>query len=86
VGVQAGDGVDGDGFAVSRRQGAGSGGSGRSLGGVRETEPGGGCGLEGPVLLSAVTPAALAGRYRDAPPGQVLDLGAQARTGCFRAP
>jgi hypothetical protein len=38
------------------------------------------------VLLSAVTPAALAGRYRDVPPGPVLDLGAQARSGCFRAP
>lgn len=31
------------------------------------------------MLLAAVAPAVLAGRDRDAPPGQVLDLGVQAR-------
>jgi hypothetical protein len=40
---------------------------------------GDGRGLEGAVLLAAVAPAVLAGRDRDAPPGQVLDLGVQAR-------
>jgi len=35
--------------------------------------------FEGAVLLAAVAPAVLAGRDRDAPPGQVLDLGVQAR-------
>ena len=45
-----------------------------------KAEPGGdGRGLEGAVLLAAVAPAVLAGRDRDAPPGQVLDLGVQAR-------
>ena len=47
---------------------------------MREAEPGGdGRGLEGAVLLAAVAPAVLAGRDRDAPPGQVLHLGVQAR-------
>jgi hypothetical protein len=50
------------------------------LGGVREGEPDGdGRGLEGAVLLAGMAPVVLAGGDRDVPPGQVLDLGVQAR-------
>lgn len=80
VGVQAGDGVNGDGPPPAAVQRPDLASQADGLGGVREAEPGGdGRGLEGAVLLAAVAPAVLAGRYRDAPPGQVLDLGVQAR-------
>jgi len=80
VGVQAGDGVNGDGPPPAAVQRPDLAGQADGLGGVREAEPGGdGRGLEGAVLLAAVAPAVLAGRDRDAPPGQVIDPGVQAR-------
>ena len=55
VGVQAGDGVDGDGPPLPAVQGPDPAGEADGLGGVREGEPGGdGRGLEGAVLLAAV--------------------------------
>ena len=80
VSVQAGDGVDGDGPPPPAVQRPDLAGEADGLGGVREGEPGGdGRGLEGAVLLAAVAPVVLAGGDRDVPPGQVLDLGVQAR-------
>jgi hypothetical protein len=71
VGVQAGDGVNGDGPPPPAVQRPDLAGQADGLGGVREAEPGGdGRGLEDAVLLAAVAPAVLAGRDRDAPPGR----------------
>ncbi len=79
AGVQAGDGVDGDGPPPPAVQRPDLVGEADGLGGVREGEPDGdGRGLEGAVLLAAMAPVVLAGGDRDVPPGQVLDL----RAGC----
>ncbi|MGE5134755.1 MAG: hypothetical protein ACM32E_17855 [Gemmatimonadota bacterium] len=79
MGVQAGDGVHGDGPPPSAVQRPGLAGQADGRGGVREAEAGGdGGGLEGAVLLAAVAPVVLAGGDRDAPPGQVFDLGVRA--------
>ena len=62
VGVQAGDGVDGDGPPPPAVQGADAAGEADGLGGVREGQPGGdGDGLEGAVLVAAVAAVVLAG-------------------------
>jgi hypothetical protein len=65
VGVQAGDGVDGDGPPPPAVQRPDLAGQAEGLGGVREAESGGdGRGLEGAVLLAAVTPVVLTGGDR----------------------
>jgi hypothetical protein len=79
LGVQAGDGVDGDSPPPSAVQGPDSAAEADGLGGVREGQPGGdGDGFEGPVLVPAVGAVVLAGPGRDLPPGQPLELGVQA--------
>jgi hypothetical protein len=81
---QAGDRVDGDGAPLPAGQGPDPAGQADGLGGVREGQPGGdGRGLEGAVLLAAVPAATLAVSGRDAAPGQVLELGIQARLVLF---
>lgn len=76
AGVQAGDGVDGDGPPPPAVQRPDLTSHAEVLGGVREAEPGrDGRGLEGAVLLAAVTPVVPAGGDRDAPSGQVTPPG-----------
>lgn len=80
AGVQADDGVDGDGPPPPAIQRPDLAGEAEGLGGVREGKAGSdGGGLESAVLLAAVAPVVLAGGNRDTPPGQVLDLRMQAR-------